>query len=426
MYAPISWTRAEQALAQSRGWIELGIIAACLIVGALVARRAWQRRGDLPDVGKLTGGIARVVFPLTTLALMLLARVAFRHSGTSYFLDIAVPLITALAAIRVFVYGMRQLFRGAAWLKASERTVAFAIWGLVVLHYLNVLPEFAEELDAFVIPIGRNGISLLTILKGAAAVALTLVVTLWISGFLEQRIMATRLDANLRVMLVKVLRAALLTVGVLVALDSIGFDLTLLTVFGGALGVGIGLGLQKLASNYIAGFTILLDRSIRLNDMVSVGDRTGVVTKLTSRYVVVRGLDGIDAIVPNETLVTSVVLNHSHTTREIRVGLPVQVAYGSDVDKALALMEAAGRAEPRVMQGATPPTALLTGFGDNGINLELGIWIRDPELGHGVLRSAINRAIWASFRENGIAIPYPQREVRLLADPPASARPGPG
>ena len=157
---------------------------------------------------------------------------------------------------------------------------------------------------------------------------------------MEQRLQkAARFDSSVRVVISKLVRALLLTVGMLVALQAVGIDLTLLTVFGGALGVGIGLGLQKLASNYIAGFTILLDRSIRLGDRITVDKYTGIVASLTSRYVIVRSLDGVEAVVPNETLVTTIVLNHSRAKREIRHGLPVQVTHDTDIDLALKLME---------------------------------------------------------------------------------------
>ena len=185
---------------------------------------------------------------------------------------------------------------------------------------------------------------------------LTLVVTLWLSGLIEQRLLkATSFDTNTKAVLAKFVRAVLLVVGVLVALQAIGFDLTLLTVFGGALGVGIGLGLQKLAANYIAGFTILLDRSIRLGDLITVDGRHGVVSRVTSRYVVVTSLDGVEAIVPNETLITTTVLNHSYTTPEIRISIAFQVAYDSDIELALRLMEEAARAEPRVMGAPNRP-----------------------------------------------------------------------
>ena len=265
------------------------------------------------------------------------------------------------------------------------------------------------------IPLGTRHISVYEILKGAVVVVLTLAVTLWLSGLVEQRLQrAPNLDTNLRAVLAKFVRALLLALGVLIALQAVGIDLTLLTVFGGALGVGIGLGLQKLASNYIAGFTILLDRSIRLGDMVTVDNRHGVVTKVTSRYVVVRSLDGIDAIVPNETMVTTTVLNHSYSSKDVRLGVPVQVSYDSDVDRALQLMTEAAQREPRVLQAPNPPAAFVVRFAESGIDLELGVWICDPENGQLNLRSALNQSIWRSFKANGIRIPFPQREMRIL------------
>jgi small-conductance mechanosensitive channel len=216
-------------------------------------------------------------------------------------------------------------------------------------------------------------------------------------------------------------------IGMLIALSMVGIDLTVLSVFGGALGVGIGLGLQKVASNYIAGFTILLDRSIRVGDMITVDNRFGVVSKVTARYVVVRSLDGVEAIVPNETLVTTTVLNHSYSSREIKVGVPVQISYDSDVDLAARLMKEAALAEPRTLRTATTtPAVLVLGFADNGINLELAVWINDPENGQGNLRSDLNISIWRAFQAHGIKLPYPQREVRILAGGPGTAENAPG
>jgi small-conductance mechanosensitive channel len=190
-----------------------------------------------------------------------------------------------------------------------------------------------------------------------------------------------------------------------------------LSVFGGALGVGIGLGLQKLASNYIAGFTILLDRSVRLGDMITVDNRTGTVSVVTSRYVVVRGLDGVEAIVPNEMLVTTTVLNHSYTSKDIKIGVLVQISYDSDLELAMRLMTDLAAREPRVLQGALAPVVNVLQFGDNGIALELAVWINDPEMGQGNLKTALNLSIWKAFRDNGIRIPYPQREVRIIGQP---------
>ena len=317
--------------------------------------------------------------------------------------------------------------RVAIWLKSGERAISFAIWGIVVLYFTGVLPELAAELDSIRLPIGKTEVTLLTLGSGLFAVVLTLIVTLWLSGLIEQRLIsATSFDTNTKAVLAKFVRALLLVVGLLVALQSIGFDLTLLAVFGGALAVGVGLGLQKLAANYIAGFTILLDRSIRLGDMITVDGRYGVVSRVTSRYVVLKSLDGVEAIVPNETLITTTVLNHSYTAREIRTSIHVQVAYGSDIELAIRLLEDAARAEPRVMGAPNEPMGFLVNFGDNGINLELGLWLRDPEMGQLGLKSSLNRRIYQSFPANGIDIPFPRRDVRIVREPgdAESAPPG--
>jgi small-conductance mechanosensitive channel len=421
MVQSIDWSRIEVAVSTPRGWLQLAIIAIALGLAWLVDRRVAaaraQRQQQLPD-SHLAGSLVRVIFPLTAWALVAIARIAMRKSGATFFLDIALPLLVALVAIRVVVYGLRRLFANAAWLKTSERTLAFAIWALVVFHFIGLLPEILENLDAIEIPVGKEGVSLLAFAKGFLVVALTLIGTLWLSGFLEQQIMRARIDVNLCVVLAKFLRAALLTIGVLAALQWIGFDLTLLSVFGGALGVGIGLGLQKLASNYVSGFAILFDKSIRMNDRISVGDRTGVVTRLTARYVVVRDLDGSESIVPNEMMVTSVVLRYP-PYGEVRVPLPVQVAFGTDIERALALMEEAARTEPRVGTGAHPPKALLRGFGDFGIRLELGVWLSNADVvrvdGDNI-RSAVNRAVLASFRDHGIALAEPPQGILPAAE----------
>jgi small-conductance mechanosensitive channel len=197
----------------------------------------------------------------------------------------------------------------------------------------------------------------------------------------------------------------------------VGIDITVLSVFGGALGVGIGLGLQKLASNYIAGFTILLDRSVRIGDTVTVDNRFGVVSKATARYVVLRGLDGVEAIVPNETVVTTTVLNHSYSSREFKVGVPVQISYDSDLDLAMRLMTDVALEQPRVLREPNPPAVLVLRFADSGIELELAVWINDPENGQGNLKSELYLGIWRAFQANGIKVPYPQREVRLFGTP---------
>ena len=420
MIAPIDFSRLQVALALPRGWLELALTLVCIAIGWLLDRRIAKRRRQMPHV-RLPGSLGHLAFPLIALVLVYIASFAWRrYVGPPFFLAIAMPILIALAIVRMLAYLLHRLFPAQTWLPASELAIGTAIWGLAILYFLGVLPEIGATLDQLVIPMGKSNVSLLTVFSGIAVVVVTLIVTLWISGLIEQRLaLATQLDANLRVVLSKFIRAVLIVVAVLVALEQIGFDLTLLTVFGGALGVGIGLGLQKLASNYIAGFTILLDRSIRIGDLVTVDNRTGIVSKATSRYLVVRSGDGVEAIVPNETVVTTTVLNHSYTSPMVRIAVQVQVGYDSDVEKALALLVEIALREPRVLRDANAPKAFLVNFADSGITLELGVWINDPHVGQLDLKSSLNRAILKEFAANGIAIPFPQRDIRIVGTMPA-------
>ncbi|HQR58210.1 MAG TPA: mechanosensitive ion channel, partial [Azonexus sp.] len=207
---------------------------------------------------------------------------------------------------------------------------------------------------------------------------------------------------------------ALLTVAALVTgLSMAGIDMTAFSVFTGALGVGLGLGMQRIASNYVSGFIILLDRSIHLGDIVQVGTDGGQVSKITTRYTVLKNPGGVEFIVPNEMLISNVVQNQSYTDTRVRLATTVGVAYGTDLDLAMRLMAEAASGQPRVLADPAPKV-LLTLFGDSSIQLELGFWIADPEEGKGGVTSDVNRAVWRAFRDNGIEIPFPQRELRML------------
>lgn len=420
MLTPLNLDRIEYSLRTTDGWIELATIAVCFAIAWAVDRRVHvtsQRESRVAQLG--AGSFNRLIFPLTALALLFIARAVFRHWYVPAFFPLALPLVIALALIRLLVYALRNVV-GVHGVSASERALSFAIWGALLLYYVGVLPEIGAALEDARMPVGKGEISVLDLGRDAFVVIVVIVLSLWISSLLEQRLLrGTHLDQNLRVVLAKVFRALLILAGVLVALSLVGIDLTVLSVFGGALGVGIGLGLQKLASNYIAGFTILLDRSIRLGDMITVDGRTGTVSVVTSRYVVVRSLDGVEAIVPNETLVTTTVLNLSYSSKDVKVGIPVQISYDSDLELAMRLMVEVATRETRVLRGNLAPVVNVLQFGANGIDLELAVWINDPELGQGNLKTALNIAIWKVFRDSGIKIPYPQREVRVIGGSPA-------
>src|SRR5208283_1141342 len=359
-----------------------------------ISRALPEWKGLFPQWQVGVGGFKRIRFPVIALILVLIGRMILRHYQSVSLLTIAMPLLIALAIIRVVVYMLRLTFKAGGVLSASERLIAWLVWIGVALHLTGLAPELLDFLDGITFPLGRQHVSLLTIVQGLLSVFAALLVSLWLSRVLEERVMtASAMGMNLRVMLGKVIRPLLVLIGLLIALPAVGINLTALSVFGGALGVGIGFGLQKIASNYISGFIILLDRSVSIGDLVTIDNHTGQVARLTARYVVVRKLDGTEVLVPNEFVITSTVINHSYTDKNVRIPIPVQVGYHSDLDAAMRLIVEAARAQPRVL--ADPePEALITAFADNGINLELGVWVQDPEAGKGSLISDICRDIW--------------------------------
>jgi small-conductance mechanosensitive channel len=366
------------------------------------------------------GGVTRLVFPLSALALVYLGRWALHHFVAVTLLNLAIPLLFALALVRVVVYLLRRAFAPSGPLQYWERTLAWIIWIGLALHITGLLPQVEALLDAIAIQVGTARISLLHVLTGLLSVALTVLLALWAGRAIELRLAAARgLDPSMRAVFSKLAKTILVILAVLIALPLVGIDLTVLSVFGGALGVGIGLGLQKIAANYISGFIILLDRSISPGALVTIDDRYGEVTRLTARYIVLKSLDGTEAIIPNETVVSSTVINHSYSDTRVRVDLPLQVSYGSDVELAMRLMREAADQQPRVLKDPAP-AVVLKQFGESGVDLEMYVWIMDPESGRANLRSDLYLQIWRAFRANAIEIPFPQREVRILGAPPAA------
>lgn len=414
---------------------QLGALVLCLLAAAWLARIMRQRfdrhvriREDAGQVfGQqmrlVTGGFSRILFPGLALVLVLVARGVMVHFQHVNFLTLAIPLLFAFAGIRAVVYLLRQVFAPSGTLVAGERWLAILVWIGVALHLTGALPQVIEWLEHVRFHMGKQSISLWLVLQGAFSVALTLLISLWASALIERQLMgAESLDISFRVVLGRFAKAILVIVAVLTSLALVGIDLTVLSVFGGALGVGLGLGLQRIASNYLSGFIILLDRSIRIGDMVTVDKYSGSVTQINTRYTVLKALDGTEAIVPNETLVNTPVQNLSYTTSENRLAIQVTVAYDSDLDKVMNIMMEAAARHPRVLPGH-PPKVFLTRFGADGLELEMGFWIQDPEAGSLNVRSDLNLAIWREFQLHGISVPFPQREVRLLGDP--SGKPGP-
>ncbi|HOY71459.1 MAG TPA: mechanosensitive ion channel [Methylotenera sp.] len=358
--------------------------------------------------------INRVLFPLTALLIVWGAIVLLASTQHTSLLHLASQLLLAMAAIRLAVYVLRYVFSPSGWVKATENAIATTIWTILALHLSGLLPELVALLDGINVTLGKSKVTLLLVIQALFTVVVTVVVALWLSRLIENRLMQnTHLNPNMRVVLGKVLRIVLTVFAVLFAFSAIGLDITLLSVFGGALGVGLGFGLQKIASNFISGFILLLDDSIHMGDVITVENHYGVVSDLRARYLVLKKLDGTEVVIPNETLIAHPVVNHSFTDHKARVQMPVQVSYDSALELAMQLIEATATKHERVLKDPAP-TVHLKGFGDNGIDLMLSFWIPDPEEGSSALQSEIYLDIWRAFKNNAIVIPYPQREVRML------------
>ncbi|ACA91694.1 MULTISPECIES: mechanosensitive ion channel family protein [Burkholderia cepacia complex] len=399
-------------------------VAARFVHGRIDARR--RAAGRAPGAGAQS--LKRALFPLFGSVFVGGAQLAFDPFMSTSLLSLALVPLFGIGLIYVLFFFARRVFardgHTHAWLSIVEKIVSTVVWAAMVMTVLGIQRDVLGWLDSVQFRVATAHLTLLSVISGALWVCVTLMVAMWLGSVLEDRLSrASTLDANLKVVLSRVGRALLVFAAILIGLSLVGIDVTVLGVFGGAVGVGLGFGLQKIASNYVSGFIILLDRSLRLGDAISVGGLQGVVTQIRTRYTVVRGLDGNETLIPNEKLITDVVQNQSSYLTRGYAKVAVQVAYTSDVEQALALLADAAKDVPRVL--AEPaPTPYLVGFGADGIDLELGFWIEDSAKGTSGVRSSVNRNIWRLFSEHGISIPFPQREVRVVGLPdgfPAAA-----
>lgn len=365
-----------------------------------------------------------IFFPLLAALLIFTAHPFLGSWARLPLIRMAVVLALSMAVIRFFVYVLRRT-SSHPWLAAFERVLVLVVWLVVLLYVTGWYSEVNEFLESVRFSFGRTKVTLWEILNAIFTVLLGLVAALWLATAIESRLMQSdTLDMSLRVVLARLARAMLIVLSILLALSIAGLDLTLLSVFGGALGVGLGLGLQRIASNYVSGFIILLERSLRMGDMITADKYYGSVSQIKTRYTVLKALDGTEAIIPNELLVSTSVQNHSYTDRRVRLACNIQISYQSDLERALKLMVEASQAHSRVLTDPLP-TAFLLKFAGDGMELELGFWIRDPEEGTLGVRSDINRAIWRAFCEHGIEVPYAQRDVRILSVPNLTGVPPP-
>ena len=360
----------------------------------------------------------RLVFPVSMLLLVMVGHGILKALAWNVlFLDVVIPLLLSMAAIRLLVYILRKALGESQALKAWEHIISSVIWIVVAMHLVGWLPDILKAMDDLSVTVGTARISLLATIKLVLSVAIFLLVSMWLSRTIERRIMKSPyLDAGMRVGLAKVSKFFLLTLAFLIALNSVGIDLTALTVFGGALGVGLGFGLQRIASNLVSGFILVFDRSIRPGDVITVGNSFGWVREMRARYIVVRNRDGVETLIPNENIITSEVINWSYSDKNIRLKVPVQISYQDDPEQAMELMLQCAAACERVKKEPKSVCRLIE-FADSGIKLELRVWITDPEDGVSNVRSDIYIAVWRSFKEHNITIPYPQQDVYVKSMP---------
>jgi len=415
------------AFGQPTVLIELAALAVCALLAwglARVLRGALSERESRNSVLFGRRIVDGALFPMLWLLFGYMARAALiAHLPLAVF-RVAMPVLVSLVIIRVGVKVLQLAYPAAPWVRVLERTLSWMAWGSMVLWVSGLLPLVLEEMEQITWKLGTSTISLRTLVEGVVTASGVLILALWLSSVIEARLLRTAVggDLSLRKALSNATRALLLFMGLIIALSAVGIDLTAVSVFGGALGVGIGLGLQRLAANYVSGFVILAERSMRIGDNVRVSDFEGRITDIKTRYTLVRSGSGREAIVPNEMLITNRVENLSLADPRVWQSTVVSVGYDSDVDLVRRLLVEAALSQPRVLRDPGP-SAALSAFGADGLEFTLGYWMADPENGQLGLRSGINLAILAAFREHGIDIPYPQRVVTTkVIDAPA--RPG--
>lgn len=402
----------------------LGALLVAWVLARLVARALESRRRARHETARFGAeSLRKALFPLLGGLLVWAAQTALDEYMSTSLLELALVPLFGIALIYIVFFIARRVFgrtgHAHAWLSIAEKLVSVLVWIGMAITVLGIQDEVLRWMASVRFRVGSAHMTLLSFATGLTWVCATVVFALWLGSVYEDRVMrAHSVDANLRVVLSRVGRALLLLAAVLVSFSLVGIDITVLGVFGGALGVGLGLSLQKIASNYVSGFIILIDRSLRLGDTINVAGLQGMVTQITTRYTTVRGLDGIETLIPNEKLVTDVVQNHSSFLTRGYAKVAVQIAYTSDVDQAMALLVEAARGVERVLEDPAP-AAYLVGFGADGINLELGFWIEEAAKGTAATRSSVNRNIWRLFGEHGISIPYARRDIHVVGGLPA-------
>lgn len=394
-------------------FIQLIVVLVTLLVAWLAAKplrrqhRQWvEKQGKFLVLGTLRNATNVLILPALWLVMLWLITVLVVWAGwPDSVLTISASLLSAWVVIRLSATLMRNPF--------LTKSVAIIAWTIAALNILDLLNPTLAVLAGLSFNIGALNLSLLTIIKGLIYFAVFLWAALLISRLIENNLKSSvSLTPSMVVLTGKLVRITLVTAAFLIAISTVGIDLSIFTFFGGALGVGLGFGLQKVISNFVSGIILLLDKSIKPGDVISIGDTYGWVSSLNARYVSLDTRDGIEHLIPNEELIITRVENWSHTHNRVRLKIPIGIHYNSDVKQAMELCEEAAQEVERVIE-EPGPICLLAGFGDNSVDLEVRFWISDPHNGLSNIKSQILLKVWEKFHENSIEIPYPQRDLHI-------------
>jgi small-conductance mechanosensitive channel len=403
------------ALSKPSALVELGVFVVCLVAAWLAVRLL---RGPEKRPGSVLFGerlIDGVLFPAMALLFAIGARFGLETVLKPALFRLVVPILLLLVLIRLIVRILTRALPSVPWVRTLERSISWIAWIAAVLWLTDVLPSVLEEMDQVKWKMGAAQVSLRVLVEGTITAGVVLVLALWVSAVLERRLIAnySGQDLSWRKMAATLLRTVLLFLGLMFALSAVGMDLTALSVLGGGLAVGLGFGLQKIAANYVSGFVILAERSIRIGDMVKVDNFEGQITDIRTRYTVIRALNGREAIIPNETLITTRVENSSLADHHVLMQTTVPVAYGTDVRKLQPLLQAAVGAVPRVVAKPAPSVHAAV-FASGSIELSVNFWISDPEGGQGNVKSEVNLAVLDVLRAEGIVFPSAQQTVLAM------------
>jgi small-conductance mechanosensitive channel len=412
--------------------IEIGLVGLCLLAGWLVgvALRNRYRQRLVSEPTALTWnyfaaqGSVAILPVIMALFLVVVARSLMAAHLDVSVMDAAAHLIGAYIVVRLGVLLFAASLGNKSWMQHWETRLALFIWLAIAAEYLGWLDPIIAGLDSIGIATGKNRVTVWSVLKLLFTLTLFVLVAAWISRWVERRLKRlSNLAPSTRIGIGKFANAFLIGLSILMGLNAAGVDLTALTVLTGAIGLGLGFGLQSIAANFVSGFVLLMDRSIKPGDVISLSGQSGTSTEnfgwvqeLRGRYVVVRDRDGVEMLVPNQQLISNAVINWSYTDPRIRLKLPIRVSYRDDPELALGILLEACEGQTRVLREPAPVSRLMH-FSDSGIELELRFWISDPQEGVNNVRSEVNRAIWRLFKEHGITIPVAQREIVVHNSP---------